>query len=310
MTCLHARGCLDRQKTVPSLMTLSGGEPSARRARAMRAAGRPGAAFEDFRASGSAAASMPSRCRTGRASRSSSATVSARHSTTSGEATSCCARARRPRSRKHEHAGIDEQAAVAVFGEPGEAVDIGHRRSRRAAAARSANRPAIATACAAAPARWSRRRSRAPDAASSRRAGRRRASAATARSARDAAAARRGSLAPAIAPPPARALQDDRTGRRAAACRCGRTRPAARPRARRARRSRSARPSRPTSGLSLVDLQAACQVAIGRESARRSGIGAQRVVRIGRKSAAREHVEAGERQALRSGRWPARHCIR
>ena len=69
---------------------------------------------------------MPSRCaHAARASRSSSATVSARHSTTSGEPTSC-SRSASPGSRKVQHARVDEQAAVAVFGKARQAVDVGH----------------------------------------------------------------------------------------------------------------------------------------------------------------------------------------
>ena len=31
---------------------------------------------------------------------------------------------------KREHAGIDEQPAIAIFGKAGEAIDIGHARCR------------------------------------------------------------------------------------------------------------------------------------------------------------------------------------
>ena len=68
----------------------------------------------------------PSSARTRGASSSSSATVSARHSTTSSLPTSCGA-PRRPASRRREHAGVEQQAAVAVLGQAGERVEAGRR---------------------------------------------------------------------------------------------------------------------------------------------------------------------------------------
>lgn len=46
-----------------------------------------------------------------------------------------------------QHLVIDEQPAIAIFGKPGQAVDVGDVESG-AAAARSTNSSAIATACA------------------------------------------------------------------------------------------------------------------------------------------------------------------
>ena len=71
------------------------------------------------------------RSRTSGAIRSSSATVSARHSTTSARSTGSCALRRVRRIAQREHAGVDEQPAIAVFGQAGQAVDVGHRDARR-----------------------------------------------------------------------------------------------------------------------------------------------------------------------------------
>ena len=71
-------------------------------------------------------------------------------------------RPRRPRPGpcSAQHAGVDEQPAIAIFGKPGEPVDVGHARCRPTAAARSANRSATARACGTARGRPSRRRAR------------------------------------------------------------------------------------------------------------------------------------------------------
>ena len=200
---------------------------------------------------------------------------------------------------QHQHAAIDEQAAIAVFGKPGEAVDVGHGDAGAAAAARSANRRAIATACAAAPVRWWRRavviagcRQQSP-------------------SGTPPSVSRDGQIGPncrsssdrivgaAIAPSVGVARPDDRTIRPAAARRCARKRPGAPRPVARARAAASARPSRPTSGLSSRDLKAVAQV-VGVEAlpARRHPRAADR--RHRGKGAARKHVEARERQTLRA----------
>ena len=95
------------QNTVPSLITESGGEPSPRRLPRQPPARRPGAAFEHLGEGKVAPRRALASRGSGRAIRSSSATVSARHSTTSGESTACGApprpgpsgRARRYRGR-------------------------------------------------------------------------------------------------------------------------------------------------------------------------------------------------------------------
>ena len=84
---------------------------------------RPRCRLENL-ASGNGPRIKPSRCRTPSARRSSSATVSARHSTTSARADLVLA-LRVCRVAQGEHAAIDEQSAVAVFGKAGESVDVG-----------------------------------------------------------------------------------------------------------------------------------------------------------------------------------------
>ena len=64
-------------------------------------------------------------------------------------------------------------------------------------------------------------------------------------------------------------------------------------------RSRSARPAIPGSGLASLDLEAGGQRLIG-QPFERAGIGPQGVSRIGRKRAAREHGEAGQREPFRA----------
>ena len=96
----------------------SGGAPPRSSLREL-AAGGPGAAFEHARERQVAAS--PSSARTRGASSSSSATVSARHSTTSSLPTSACA-ARVGVVAQREHAGVEQQAAVAVLGQAGQRV--------------------------------------------------------------------------------------------------------------------------------------------------------------------------------------------
>ena len=72
----------------------------------------------------------PSRSRTSGASWSSRATVSARQPTTSGPSTGC-ARPASAGSFSDQHAQVHEQAAVAVLGQAGQAVDVGHLDARR-----------------------------------------------------------------------------------------------------------------------------------------------------------------------------------
>ena len=116
---------LRAQNTVPSLMTVSGGPPPAR---LLCGELRPAAQVPP-------SSTRAERERLGRDAepfahqrreRSSSATVSARHSTTSGCRPGCGA-VGIVRIAQREHAGVDEQAAIAIFGEAGEAVDVGHR---------------------------------------------------------------------------------------------------------------------------------------------------------------------------------------
>ena len=119
-------GCLpDAQNTVPSLMTLIGGEPSARRANAAMRGRRPRCRL---RACSPAAATRASRFEP-RAHHVGQA-VEQRHGQRApfhDQRGIDLVRARCVGGiAQRQHADIDEQAAIAVFGKPGEAVDVGH----------------------------------------------------------------------------------------------------------------------------------------------------------------------------------------
>ena len=90
-----------------------------------RPAGRPCSALQDAGEREGRRRPCCSRWRTLSASRSSSATVSARHSTTRADPTSC-SRSASPGVAQGQHARVDEQAAVAIFGEARQAVDVRH----------------------------------------------------------------------------------------------------------------------------------------------------------------------------------------
>ena len=97
-------------------------------------------------ASGSCVSLRRSCWRTAGATSSSSATVSARHSTmisSPGCQISCAADS----SRRRSSAAVEQQAAVAVLGQAGQGVEAVHARRRPIRTARSANRSATATAC-------------------------------------------------------------------------------------------------------------------------------------------------------------------
>ena len=114
------------QKTVPSERTLSGGSPP-RSSTGELAPGGPRAAFEHARerqARKRQARRAPTRARS-----SSSDTVSARHSTTISLPTSQTV-ARSASLIELQHAGVEQQAAVAVFGQRGQRVAVDDRVAR------------------------------------------------------------------------------------------------------------------------------------------------------------------------------------
>ena len=113
---------------------------------------------------------------------------------------------------QHDHAGIDEKSAIAIFGKARKPVEVGRLSRRPPAAARPANRSAIATACGTGSGRWSRRCVGSRDAAKCRRARRRRAKCVPARSVRDDATRSAGSPVRAARLHP-RSTPDDRTAR-------------------------------------------------------------------------------------------------
>ena len=258
---------------MPSLITFTGGEASARRSRASR---RPAAQVPPSRifASGIEMASRPSRCRKPSATRSSSATVSARHSTTRGDATSCSCRAASAIA-KREHAGVDEQSAVAIFGKAGQAIDIGDvdagSLQRFDERIRQPLRELVQRYETAGRIRGRQRRML----ASNRRARSRPASAAMARSARVAAAVPLRSLAQAASPPSASiASRSNRPPGRGVSRlpNISGFEATSRP----SRRNRSARPSNPDQRIDIRDLHAAREVG-NAEIRQLVGIGAQRL---------------------------------
>ena len=129
------------QNRVPSLAIDSGGPPSGRRSAAIS---RPAAQLppSSTLASGNSVGGHAEPLRAparpaGRAARRSAPAIRR-----PARRTDRAARRVSPGSRGDEHAAIEEQTAIAVFGEPGQPVEVGDPRSRHRPAARSANRPA------------------------------------------------------------------------------------------------------------------------------------------------------------------------
>ena len=294
---------LATQNTVPSLTTVSGGAPSARFSRAMRAAGRPGAALAGRGRAERRRRRAPSRART-----SAREPVEQRHGQRApfdderSSPTACGAsRPRRDRAARSTPVSTN-RPPLRYSARPGQAVDVGHRDAGRLQRLdqrigeplrqlvqrhEPARRVVASTRRDAA----SSRRAATPPSVQSRRPDR-------ARDGRSSAAriARRGKRAafglrrqmveqPAGPRPSARA---NTSGLAATAAP--------------SRRSSAARPSSPTSGLPARDLEAARERLAGQRRQRR-GVGPQRVGRVGRERAGARTCRGSRAPAPRSGRY-------
>ena len=271
-------------------MMVKGGPPPARRFGGDAPARRPGAAFEHARQRKSASPTAEPRAH------------QRRHPVEQGDGHRApgddqrVGHKVRPPGRgrigEREHAAIDEQPAIAIFGQAGEAVDVGRPRCRPPRAARSANKPAIARACAAARGRRWRRRAGSPDAASNRRAARR---SSTSRSAQIGPSASSSSFEdrrrrqPAVARRARRARRRARRARPSPANRSGRASTCA-PR----RRSKAARPSRPSQRIVLAKPGSRAPARLACSSAGRRIVGSGAAPRTCRWLATREALGAAE----------------
>ena len=142
----------DVQNTVPSLTMVRGGPPSARFSRAIR---RPAAQVppSSTLASGSSSAVAAEPLADGAADLVEQRHRQARAIRRPASTPTSCARILSGLVRQREHAAVEEEPAIAVFGQAGEVVDVDAPRFPPIAAARSASRSAIARACGRAPAR-------------------------------------------------------------------------------------------------------------------------------------------------------------
>ncbi len=242
-------------------------------------------------------ASSPSRCRRPSATRSSSATVSARHSTTSDDRDLVLA-LRGFGIAKREHAGVDEQSAVAIFGKAREAVDIGHADAGRLQRLdQGIGQPLRKLVQRHQTAGRIRRRQRRMFPAIAER-DRRRASAATARSVRVVAAVRSESSGREAAGRSASvASRSNRPPGRGVSWLPKTSGFAGNQRAEAAQQVDAAVES--DQRIDIRDLHAALEVGHG-ELRKHVGIGPQGIARIGRERAGGEHREAGQPQSLRT----------
>ena len=199
----------------------------------------------------------PAAARTISASRSSSATVSARHSTTSVEATSCSALGLAGIAQAQD-ARVDEQPAIAIFGKARQAIDVGHLDAGRLQRLdQRVGQPLRQLVQRHEPGRRIVR-GRAPDGASSRPAARRPAPAATARSGPGGADSLAGWRAPASGRPRQR-RPDGRTARPGAASSTRAKTSGLAATVAPSRRSRSARPCEARQRVGVAHLEVAAQ---------------------------------------------------